>query len=152
MNSNEKIRQYVKKVIKTTQDWEFWMYIKQFKFLKRYINGVDESEKSWYESGYNILLENLGKNKNTSPEYICGIFVNAFQNELELNKHNVFETFKIIYALKILVGPNSFFTCYAYKKNEANIRFVEELLKKADFEDDASLYKVASMVSSIVLK
>ena len=147
MNSNEKIRQYVKKVIKTTQDWEFWMYIKQFKFLKRYINGVDESEKSWYESGYNILLENLGKNKNTSPEYICGKFINAFRHTLEFDEHNVFETFKIIYALQVLVGPN---TSYVWlEKNNPNVKFVETLLKKADFENDNSLYKVASMVSSI---
>ena len=152
MNSNEIIKQYVKKVVKTNQEWEFWMYIKQFKYLKRYINGVDEYEKRLYEREYNNLLKNLGKNENTSPEYICGKFINAFRHTLEFDEHNVFETFKIIYALKVLVGPNSFFTCYAYKENEANIRFVEELLKKADFEDDASLYKVASMLSSIVLK
>ena len=152
MNSSEKIKQYVQKVVKTTQEWEFWLFMKQFKCLKRYINGVDKSEKNRYDREYKILLANLGKNENTDSKYICYLFANAFRNELWQKKHTVFETFKILYALKILVGPNSSYTCYAYKKNEANIRFVEELLKKADFKNDGSLYKVASMVNSIVLK
>lgn len=151
MNSS-KIRQYVQKFVKI-DDWQFWVYIGQFKCLKKYINGVEENKKSsagiWYRYHF---LASIGIDKDTDSEYICNLFVNAFQNELELNKHNVFETFKIIYALKILDGPNSFYTCYAYKKNAANIRFVEELLKKADFKNDDSLYKVASMVNSIVLK
>ena len=147
MNSNEIIKQYVKKVVKTNQEWEFWMYIKQFKYLKRYINGVDEYEKRQYEREYNNLLKNLGKNENTSPEYICGKFINAFRHTLEFDEHNVFETFKIIYALQVLVGPN---TSYVWlEKNNPNVKFVETLLKKADFENDNSLYKVASMVSSI---
>jgi len=148
MNSTEKIREIVQRVVKATEEWQFDSLMKQFKFLRNYVDGnFDVYGKNWYDQGYEHLIANLLDNyESKEPQYICYRFKYAFSIELCRNNHNVFETYKLLYILKILDDKR---ILYKNQYDDTNIKFVELLLKKADYENDSCLFEAAKRIKCI---
>ncbi len=148
MNSTERIREIVQRVLKATEEWQFDSLMKQFKYLRNYVDGnFGVYGKNWYDRGYEHLKANLLDDyESKEPQYICYRFKYAFFIELYRNNHNVFETYKLLYILKILDDKR---ILYKNQYDDTNIKFVELLLKKADYENDSCLFEAAKRIKCI---
>lgn len=139
MNSTEIINAFVKRVVETTEEFEFEMLMKDLGDLRCYVEDVDNRENS----DYRTIVEKFDENFKFNPEYFR--FELAFQlnDELWRNKHSLFETYKICYSIKLLGDYNTIGTC---RNNVENIKFVEYLFEEASLSNGISFFRAIKML------
>ena len=143
MNSTKIIQDFVDKVIKVTDVQAFNEHMELLGTLKCYIDDIENHK----DPTYNILFEFFGEAMNF-PLILRHNIASYCDNKLEHNKYNFFITYKLCYVKMLLDDPSSPNNS-SKGINKKKIRAIEELLKKADLNDDTCLFNAAKYICKL---
>ena len=138
MNS-KKLKKFVRKIVNVKSAKKFSKLVNQIGILNAYILDVDNRYAKG--TGYEVLVKYFGESVMKEPEIIEDIISDLLYTKLTGNYYDIFETYKIVYAMK-LCG----YTDLAERIPFKNVVFVWNLLEKADYTDDICLFKAAKML------
>ena len=138
MNS-KKLEKFVQKIVDAKSAKKFAKLVNLVGILKCYISDVDNRHAE--ETGYEILMKHFGESVMEEPEATENKLSALLCTELTGKYHDVFETYKIVYTMK-LCGYTELNERIPFK----NVVFAWNLLEKADYTDDISLFEACKML------
>ena len=138
MNS-KKIRKFVKKVVETTSAEKYADLMERLGSLNCYID--DNRDHLTDGTGYEILEKYFGESVMDDPEEVNDMISYMLLTKLTERTNDVFETYKLIYAMK-LCGNNNIPEKFTLK----NVKFVWNLLEASDSTNDGYLFEAAKML------
>lgn len=144
MNS-EKLEKFVQKIVDEKSAKKFAKLINRIGILKCYISDVDNRHAEG--TGYEVLMKYFGESVLEEPEAIENKISALLCTELTGRYHDIFETYKIVYAMK-LCGYTDLSARIPFK----NVKFTWNLVEKVDYSNDESVFKAAKMLEGITLE
>lgn len=138
MNS-EKLEKFIRKIVDVKSAKKFSKLVNRIGILKCYISDVDNRHADG--TGYEVLMKYFGESVMEEPEEIENKISALLCTELTGRYHDVFETYKIVYAMK-LCGYTELKERIPFK----NVKFAWNLVEKADFTNDKGLFEDAKML------
>ncbi len=137
--SSKKIKKFVQKIVDEKSAKKFSKLVNRIGILKCYISDVDNRHAEG--TGYEVLKKYFGESVLEEPEAIEDKISALLCTELTGRYHDVFKTYKIVYAMK-LCGYTDLPARIPFK----NVVFVWNLLEKADYTNDMSLFEACKML------